>query len=125
FAAQAKTVKIEGKDNMTFSVESITVKPGEEITVKLTNNTDMPAAAMSHNFVLLKNDADPEAFDEAAQGAKDNDYIPQSKKDEIIAHTGLVAGGETDSVTFNAPDEPGEYLYICTFPGHFQAGMKG
>jgi azurin len=45
--------------------------------------------------------------------------------DQIIAHTGLVAGGESDTVTFTAPEEPGDYEYICTFPGHFAAGMKG
>lgn len=125
FAAQAKTVEIVGQNNLKFSVEKITATPGEKLTIKLSNNTQLPASAMSHNFVLLKQDADPHAFDQAASQAKGNDYIPESKSDEIIAHTGLVAGGETDSVTFEAPSEPGTYIYICTFPGHFAAGMKG
>jgi len=126
FTAQADTtIEIEGTDTLQFSKESITVKPGEEVTIKLTNNTDMPANAMSHNFLLLEQDADAEAVDEAAQGAKDNDYIPEDMDDQIIAHTGLVAGGESDSVTFTAPEETGDYEYICTFPGHFAAGMKG
>lgn len=125
FAAQAKTVTVEGTNAMRFSVDKIVVKPGEKVTIKLVNNTKLPAAAMSHNLVVLKQDADPEAFDKAAMQAKDSDYIPESKSDEIIAHTGLVGGGESDTITFTAPSEAGDYPYICSFPGHFAAGMKG
>lgn len=124
-SAQAKTVTIEGKDNLRFSVENITVQPGEEVTVKLVNNTKMPAQAMSHNFVLLTAGADATAINNAAMSAKDNDYIPASKSDQILAHTAMIAGGESDSVTFTAPEEPGEHTYLCSFPGHFAAGMKG
>ncbi|MES1925999.1 plastocyanin/azurin family copper-binding protein [Salinisphaera sp. T31B1] len=125
FAVQAKTVEIEGKNSLRFSEEAISAKPGEEITIKLTNNSKLPAAAMAHNWVLLKADADAQKIDEAAAKAKSNDYIPSDMSDQIIAHTGLVGGGESDTVTFKAPTEPGEYTYICTFPGHFAAGMKG
>ncbi len=125
FAAQAKTVTIEGQDNLRFSVETITAAPGEEITITLANESSLPAAAMAHNLVLLKADADPQAFNQAALDAKSNDYIPQQMEEQIIVHTELVAGGETDTVTFTAPEEPGEYTYICTFPGHFAAGMVG
>lgn len=124
-AAQAKTVEIEGKNSLKFSQESITVKPGEEVTIKLTNNTTLPSAAMAHNWILLSADADAEKVDEAASEAKDNEYVPSDMGDQIIAHTGLVGGGESDTVTFTAPEEPGDYTYICTFPGHFAAGMKG
>jgi len=124
-AAQAKTVEIEGMNSLQFSKESITVKPGEEVMIKLTNSTKLPASAMSHNWLLLSSDADPEAIDKAAAKAKDNDYVPSDMGDQIIAHTGMVGGGESDTVTFTAPEEPGDYEYICTFPGHFAAGMKG
>jgi azurin len=43
----------------------------------------------------------------------------------VLASTKMAGGGETVEVTFTAPKEPGEYLYICTFPGHYLAGMKG
>jgi len=125
FAAQAKTVEIEGLNSLRFSTEQITVKPGEEVTIKLTNSTKLPASAMSHNWLLLTAGADAKAVDEAAAKAKDNAYVPAGKSDQILAHTGLVGGGESDTVTFTAPEEPGDYEYICTFPGHLAAGMKG
>ncbi|MGB7290987.1 MAG: plastocyanin/azurin family copper-binding protein [Thermodesulfobacteriota bacterium] len=123
--AQSATIDIEGMDTLRFSVTQINAKPGEKVTVKLTNKTSLPPVAMSHNFVLLKTGADPGAIANAALEAKDSGYIPKDMMDKIIAHTGLVAGGETKSVTFNAPKEPGHYTYICTFPGHYAAGMKG
>ena len=124
-AAQAATVEIEGLDTLRFSVTHIDAKPGEKLTVKLTNKTSLPPVAMSHNFVLLKKGADPSAIANAGLQAKDNGYIPKDMMGEIISHTGLVAGGETKSITFNVPKEPGDYTYICTFPGHYAAGMKG
>jgi azurin len=125
FAQAAKTINIEGLDSLRFSVTHIEAKPGEKLTVNLTNKTSLPPAAMSHNFVLLKKGADPSAIANAGLQYKDNGYIPKNMADEIIAHTGLVSGGETKSVTFNAPKKPGDYTYICTFPGHYAAGMKG
>jgi len=125
-AVQAKTIEIEGLDSLKFDTETITVKPGEEVTIKLVNNTELPANAMSHNWVLLVAAADAEAYDQAAtQAGADNDYMPADMDDQVIAATGMVAGGESETVTFTAPEEPGDYEYICTFPGHFAAGMKG
>jgi azurin len=80
---------------------------------------------MAHNFVLLTMNADAAAFANAAAKARDNEYIPTDMEDQIIAHTDLAAGGETVEVTFTAPEETGEYEYICSFPGHYSGGMKG
>ncbi|HKK45802.1 MAG TPA: plastocyanin/azurin family copper-binding protein [Balneolaceae bacterium] len=141
-----RTINIIGVDQMRFAVEkdedgisvgdpvgnenlpelqSITVKPGEKIRIRLSTHSKLPATAMSHNWVLLKNSADPEAFDNAASKAKDNDYIPSDMTDQIIAHVPLTSGGETHEVTFTAPEQTGDYTYLCSFPGHFASGMKG
>ena len=123
--ARAATIDIEGMDTLRFSVTQINAKPGEKLTVKLTNKTSLPPAVMSHNFVLLKKGTDPDKFAKAGIEARDNGYIPKDMMDQIIAHIDLVGGGETKAVTFDVPKEPGEYTYICTFPGHYAAGMKG
>lgn len=124
-AQDAKVVGMKGTDQMRFSVESIEAAPGQKITVKLSNYSKFPAVAMSHNFVLLKQDTDAEAFDKASVKHPDNAYIAPELKDQIIAHTGMASGGQTVEVTFNAPKKPGKYIYICTFPGHYASGMKG
>ena len=126
FAAQAKTIEIDGMDTLRFSEASITVKAGEKVTVKLVNNTKLPGMAMSHNWVLLAAGVDAKKVDEAATAAGSSaGYIPAGMDKQILAHTDLVAGGESKTVTFTAPQKPGDYEYICTFPGHFGAGMKG
>ncbi len=125
FAQNTKVINMKGTDQLRFTVENIEVAPGQKVTVKLTNDTKFPAAAMSHNFVLLKQSADANAVATASVQYADNKYIAPEMKDQIIAYTGLASSGKTVEVTFNAPKKPGKYLYICTFPGHFMAGMKG
>jgi len=122
---KARTIKIEATDQLRFSVEEITAKPGEELHVVLTTASDYPANAMSHNFVLLTAQADASKVAQKCTQAHDNAYISPEVESDIIAHTDLASGGKTVEVTFKAPEEPGSYTYLCTFPGHFMAGMKG
>ncbi len=124
-AMAQQVIKMEGTDQMKFTVEEIVASPGEEITVILVNNSKLPAVAMSHNFVLIKKSADAKAFSMAGAKFRDDGYIDPSKKDQIIAMTEMAGGGETVKVTFKAPKEAGSYPYVCTFPGHYIAGMKG
>jgi azurin len=51
------------------------------------------------------------------------EYLPKDQS-AILAHTKIVGGGESDTVTFTAPDKPGTYPFFCSFPGHFSM-MKG
>lgn len=113
-----------GKDGM-LQLETISADPGEKIHIKLTTQSQLPASAMSHNFILLMLSADADAFAQAATQAKDNDYIPSDMSDQIIAHTELAAGGETVEVTFTVPEKTGDYPFLCSFPGHYASGMKG
>lgn len=124
-AQNSKTIEMKGTDNLKFSVEEIKVKPGQEITIKLTTVSDLPKQAMAHNVVVLKAEADASAVANASARASENEYIAPDMTDQIIAYTGMAGGGETVEVTFRAPEESGEYEYICTFPGHYAGGMKG
>lgn len=106
-------------------LKDIKAKAGQKIHIVLTTISKMPAAGMSHNWILLKQNADAAAFSKAALRAKSNDYIPADLSNQVIAHTGLAAGGETVEVTFTVPDKTGEYPYLCSFPAHYTAGMHG
>jgi len=39
-------------------------------------------------------------------------------------HTAVLEPGATDRIFFEAPSQPGDYEYICSFPGH-SALMRG
>lgn len=108
-----------------YVVEEISAEAGEQMTITLENNTNLPAQAMAHNFVLLKKEADVQSFVNTSMTAAGNDYIAEGSEDQIIAHTAMLGGGESETITFTVPSEPGEYTFVCTFPGHYGGGMYG
>lgn len=124
-AADRRVIKINGTDDMKYSVTKIDAKPGEKLTVQLTAVGSMAKTEMAHNFVLLAKGVNPDQFVMTASLAKKDNYVPPAKKAQILAATGLAGAGETVSVDFTAPTEPGEYVFVCTFPAHYTTGMKG
>jgi azurin len=120
-----REIKMDGTDDMKYSVVEIKTIPGEELKVTLKSISTMPADAMAHNFVLLKKNTDAMSFITDGMGFKDNDYISTSWEDVILVKSEMVAVGKQTSVTFKAPTEKGKYEYVCTFPGHYLGGMKG
>jgi azurin len=120
-----RTVELTAGDNMKFDVTTIEAKPGEKLHVVLKSTGTAPKIAMAHNFVLLKEGANAVEFNNAAMTARDTDFIPPAMKDKIIANTTLAGPGEIADVTFAAPTKPGTYEFLCSFPGHYQVGMKG
>jgi azurin len=124
-AGGARTIQLTGSEVMKYDVTEITAKPGEKLHIVLKALGTMPKIAMGHNFVLLKPGVAPLEISNAAFNARATDFIPPDMKDKIIAFTPVAGGGETVEVIFTAPTKPGKYDYLCTFPGHFAAGMKG
>ena len=127
-AAAAQTprvVAITADDQMKYSVPQIVAKPGESLRIRLTATSVAPKVAMAHNFVLLRPDTKINDFVMAAAMAREADYIPAAFTKQILAKTGLAGGGETVEVTFVVPKTPGKYPYVCSFAGHYQAGMSG
>jgi azurin len=122
-----RVVKIRvGVDNaMKFDVTTIPVAPGETIKVVLTNHMTLPKEVMGHNWVLLATGTDVAAFAAAAAPEATNGYIPAKMKDKVLAVIRVLGPNETGEVTFTAPTKPGDYPFICSFPGHFLTGMKG
>ena len=124
-SAQTTTVTeitVEANDRMQFDTKEIKVKAGEEISLSLKHVGKLPKQAMGHNWVLLKDGVVVKDFAMEAMKAKDSDYLPKDSEDVIVATT-LLGGGETDTITFDAPAK-GTYTFICTFPGHY-AIMQG
>jgi azurin len=125
-AAQGpRTIEIAAADDMKYDKTTIEAKPGEQIKIKLTPKGTMPKIAMSHNVVVLKLGTDAAAFVAAGQTAQATQYIAADKKTQVIAATPLAGNGETVEIVFKVPAAAGSYPYVCTFPGHFAAGMKG
>ena len=115
-------ITLNGNDKMQYDLSEIDVYEGQTVVLTLNHTGTMPMASMGHNFVLLKKGTDLEKFEAEAAKAQKDGYIPTDTS-EIIAHTKLLGGGESDTITFPAP-EKGTYDFMCSFPGHYSM-MKG
>lgn len=117
------SLTINGDDAMKFDVKEMTVYAGQEVTLTINHTGTASKEVMGHNVVILKQGVDMADF--AARATKPDavDHIPAGSENEIVAHTKMLGGGESDTITFTAP-EAGEYEFLCSFPGHY-AMMKG
>lgn len=71
---------------------------------------------MQHNWVLIgPGTADKVAQDSITAGAAKG-WLALGPS--VLAHTKLVDPKKSDTVEFVAPTKPGDYPFICTFPGH-------
>lgn len=123
-AGGVRTIEITASDAMKYSLTEIRVRAGEKFQLKLTNIGQMPKTAMGHNWVLLKPMDDAAVMAFAMSGAaKMPVYLPDDLS-AVLAHTKILGGGESDTIEVTAPAQPGDYPFICTFPGH-AALMKG
>ncbi len=121
-SAQKVEIQIASVDNqMAFDKTSLTVPAGAEVHLVFKNNATV--ATLPHNWVLVKPGTEASV---AAAGLKLGEpagYVDVRDKD-VLANTDLAKPGQTTEMTFTAPDVPGKYPYICTFPGHYMM-MKG
>ena len=115
-------IVLNSDDRMKFDRETLSVPSGKEITLTLNHNGKFNKQVMGHNFVLLKDGVDVSMFAQKASSSRKTEYIPEGT-DKVIANTKMLGGGESDTISFIAP-EKGVYTYICSFPGHW-ALMKG
>lgn len=112
---------------MKFDKEQIAVKTGQPVKILFINPD-----ATDHNMVFVK----PGALAEVGMAANDmardpknakSDFIPKSKR-KLILHASRMIGPTRRSKVhvfrFKAPETPGVYPYVCTFPGHWVV-MKG
>lgn len=125
-SAASCEVTVESNDAMQFNTKEITIdKSCKQFTVHLKHVGKMPKTAMGHNLVVVKT-ADMSAVnkDGAAAGAAAG-YL-KANDERVIAHTKMLGGGESDSVTFDTSKLKGgeDYSFFCSYPGH-AALMKG
>jgi azurin len=102
---------------MKFNKTSFTVKAGQTVTINL-ENPDF----MQHNMVISKPGTLKKVGAAADEMAKDpngaeKNYVPAIP--EILFATKLLNPEEKVTLQFTAPDKPGDYPFLCTFPGHW------
>ncbi|MEM6916642.1 MAG: plastocyanin/azurin family copper-binding protein, partial [Verrucomicrobiota bacterium] len=101
-------------EQLRYDVKEMKVKAGQNVRI-LFNNPD----ALPHNIVIVNpGTADAVANAAVAMGAAgfEAQFIPESS--DILAYTDMIDGQTSTVLDFEAPKEPGDYQFVCTFPGH-------
>jgi len=111
---------IATKPGLKYDLDVVEVKAGSKVKITFNNNDDM-----LHNLVIVLPNTAIEVGEEALsmglKGSQKN-YIPNS--DKVLFHTNILSPETSETIYFEAPSVPGEYIYVCTFPGHFYV-MQG
>ncbi len=104
-------------EQMLFDVKWFVVETGKPVRIVLTNTDAMP-----HNLLV----GAPGSLRDIGMAAQTmappanpaiKAYVPESPL--VLQATRLLQRDETDQLNFTAPDNPGEYVFVCTFPGHW------
>lgn len=110
-------------ERMIFDKETLAVQAGKPVEIRFSNGDAMP-----HNFVIVR----PGGLEEVGQlaeatardaDAKDRHYVPKS--DKVLLASRLLDAGQAQTLSFDAPKEPGVYPYVCTYPGHWRRMYGG
>jgi glucose/arabinose dehydrogenase/azurin len=109
-------------DQLKFDVTRFTVKPGETVEIVLMNPDIMP-----HNLVITAPGkleavgALAEAMASRPDGFQKN-FVPETP--DVLYSTKLISQAALARIKITAPVSPGDYPYMCTFPGHWRV-MNG
>jgi azurin len=123
--ARVCAVSIDSTDQMSFSQKEIKVGADcSQVKLTLRHTGKLAATAMGHNWVLTRTPDQPVAMAGMRTSLADS-YLPKGDA-RVLAHTAVIGGGQTTSVTFSTAKlaKGGDYTFFCSFPGHF-AMMKG
>lgn len=99
-------IQVEMTD-FAFTPNRYTVPAGEQITLHVIHE-----GLVEHDFVIMQLDAD----------------IGGHFNEEDLANVlwqVKIQPGDSQTVTFTAPDQPGTYQIVCGMAGHVEAGMVG
>ena len=110
-----QTVSVQGVEGLKFNLPAFDVKPGARVKLDFANTSDM-----LHNLVVVRPGTATKVGEQAMRLGLDGaklDYVPRTE--DVLFHTALLEPQKSEAIYFVAPTTPGEYTYICTFPGHY------
>ena len=108
------TITIGTQPGLLFDLPAFDVQAGSRLKLIFNNNDDM-----MHNLLVVQPGSADKVGDQAISlglDGPDQNYVPDL--DEVLFHTVLLEPETTEAIYFVVPEEPGEYTYICSFPGH-------
>jgi len=117
-----REIAVEAALGLHYVQKTLKAKAGERLSLVFKNPDVVP-----HNWILgkpgsLQNLGDKCNLMIADPQGLAKHYVPESA--DVLVYTDMVNARGEFTIHFNAPAEPGEYPYLCTFPGHWMV-MNG
>jgi azurin len=117
-----REIVIEAALGLQYVQKQLIAKAGEKLTIVFKNPDVVP-----HNWLLAKPGSLQRLGDKVNLMITDpkglaKHYVPDS--DDVIAYTDMTNPKESFTIHITAPNEKGDYPYLCTFPGHWMV-MNG
>ena len=102
---------------MDYDIKEFTVEAGATVRLVLTNPDDKP-----HNLVIgtpgsLREIGRKATLLGTTTNAKARHYVPKMR--EVLHWIPIVEPRSSAELVFTVPEEPGDYVYVCTYPGHW------
>jgi azurin len=114
------TVNIGTLPGLKYDKKTFIIKAGSHVQLTFNNTDDM-----LHNVVIVK----PGQMEKTGQAAlrmgidgPNLGYVPDAS--DVLYNTCLLQPETSESIYFTAPEKPGNYPYLCTYPGHYKT-MNG
>ena len=113
-------VEVEG--GLLYKQKLLEASPGEALSLVLKNADVMP-----HNLVIVAPGATQKVGEASFSMLNDplageKSYVPDLP--DVLHFIPVIEPGTQHTLHFTAPEKPGDYPYLCTFPGHWQV-MQG
>jgi len=113
-----KTVEYQ----LIFDQDIFSVKAGMPVEIEFINVDEMP-----HNLLIIIPGSLERVGEAADKMSRDPNaakiqFVPQTS--DVLYSTPLLMIDQSYTLRFTAPKEPGDYPYVCTYPGHWRS-MKG
>ena len=112
----ARRIEVGVLPGLKFNTDRIQARPGEKIAIDFIN--DDPSGMMHNLAVITPGSSQTVIAAAMSMGDKglEKNFIPEIP--ELLASTPQVGPGMKFTLYFSVPYEPGDYHFICTYPGH-------
>jgi azurin len=104
---------------LQFEPNRIRVKAGRRVALTVINKDP----SLPHNLVLVR----PDRLQAVGEGSMKLASTPEGaarhyviEDQGVLAMSPILQSGSQYTIYFDAPKKPGEYPYLCTYPGHWQ-----
>ncbi len=120
-AEDAEITITADKIQLIYDTKEISVKAGQKVKLTFVNPADSQNL-QPHNLILVKPGKLGAMIAMVNDPAKLSDPTwltnPVPESDDILHYTKLLKPGEQEVLEFTAPEEAGDYPFLCSYIGH-------